>query len=334
LFWLDSGAIFGYLLRIQNVRMNEVVWGELIMRDVWVALLSSASLLMVTVSASAQGTVPLNGFQLDGITLAYQYDPSRYPLRLVVEAVAVTEPDRMRDTLLTDDAEAMEAQQMPAEEPEERCTPARRALLAMAGSSESPADATTRQEPGLATSAAPPRESASTENSHRAASSRELIIIGGAASPAQTVSANAGGGQPVRNAGSSARPIITKSSQPAAVGNAGPSRQQVTLKNSRPVAMVNHRSSGRPDVSDSSWSPAPTSTGATGKRSPAASVTSGAPQIEVQIRAVRSDNPSRSSDTDSMRTGSATNGAAIAARVRSEVSRALSAVQGPAFRWR
>jgi hypothetical protein len=200
----------------------------------------------------------------------------------------------MRDTLLTDDAEAMEAQQMPAEEPEERCTPARRALLAMAGRSEFPADATTRQEPGLATSAAPIREAASTESFRRAASSRELTIIGGAASPVQTVSANTGGGQPVRNAGSS----------------------------------------GRQGVSDSSWSPAPTSTGATSKRSPAASVASGAPKIEVQTRAVRPDNPSRSSGTDSVRTGTATNGAAIAARVRSEVSRALSAVQGPAFRWR
>jgi hypothetical protein len=305
------------------------------MRGGWVALLSSASLLMATVSASAQGPVPLNGFQLDSITPPYQYDPSLYPLRVVVEAVAVTEPDRMRDTLLTDDAEAMEAQRMPVEEPEERCTPARRALLAMAGRSESP-EATRRQEPVLATSAAPLRQSANTGSSHHAATSPELSIVGPAASPMQTVSATAGGSQPtaVRNARSNGRQIITKSSQPAAVGNAGPSRRQVTTENSRPAAMVNHRSSGRQGVSDSSRSPAPTSTGATGKRAPAASVASRAPKIEVQIRAVRPDNPSRSSGTGSVRAGSATNGAAIAARVRSEVSRALSAVQGGVLRLR
>ena len=99
------------------------------MRVKWAVLLISASPLLGPVNVSAQDPVTLSGSQLDGIVPTYQLDPTQYQLRVAVDAVAVADPDRARNTLLTDDAEALEAQQMPGEEPEVRCTPARRALL-------------------------------------------------------------------------------------------------------------------------------------------------------------------------------------------------------------
>ena len=106
------------------------------MRVEWAALLSSAGILLGSASVAAQGPVPLSGMQLDSVIPAYQLDPIQYQLRVAVDAIAVTEPDQARHTLLVDDAEA---QRIPGEEPEERCTPARRALLAAAGRSESSA---------------------------------------------------------------------------------------------------------------------------------------------------------------------------------------------------
>ena len=52
------------------------------MRVEWVALLSSASLLLGSASVSAQGPVPLSGMQLDNVIPAYQLDPIQYQLRV------------------------------------------------------------------------------------------------------------------------------------------------------------------------------------------------------------------------------------------------------------
>jgi hypothetical protein len=285
------------------------------MRVKWAALVSSAGILVGSASVSAQGPVTLSGAQLDGVLPTYQYDPSRYQLRVALDALAVTDPDRVRDALLTDDAEAMEAQRVPAEEPEVRCTPARRALLAIAGRSERPGEPASQQP---TTSAAPLRQSANTGASRLAAASRDPTAIGGAASPAQAASAGAGRTQPaaIRNAGSSGRQAVSASAgrtQPAAIRNAGSSARQAVSGGSRP--------------------PAITGAGA-GKRAPAAAVASRAPKIEVPIRTARSDSPSRSSGAGAVRAASAAMAADITARVRSQVSRTLSAVQGGAFRLR
>jgi hypothetical protein len=286
------------------------------MRIKWAALFSGASLLLASASASAQAPLTLSGAQLDGVVPTYQYDPSRYQVRVVIEAVVVTGSDRVRDALLTDDAEAMEAQRMPAEEPEVRCTPARRALLARAGRSESPGELTSQQGAARTTSSAPLRRSADTGASRLAAASPESSVIGRAASPAQAVSASTG------------------SSQPTAVRNAGSSGRQVGAKSSRPAATVNHGSSARQAVSGSNRPPAMTSAGAAGKRAPAAAVASRAPKTEVPIRTVRSDNPSRSSGAGAVRAASGANASDIVARVRSQVNRTLSAVPGGTFRLR
>ncbi len=286
------------------------------MRVKWAVLLISASPLLGPVNVSAQNPVSLSGSQLDGIVPTYQLDPTQYQLRVAVDAVAVTDPDRVRDALLTDDAEAMEAQRMPAEEPEVRCTPARRALLALAGRSESPGELTSQQRPALTTSSAPLRRSADTGTSRLAAASPESSVIGRAASPAQRVSASTG------------------SSQPTAVRNAGSSGRQVGARSTRPAATASLGSSMRRAAPDSNPSPTTTSAGAAGKRAPAAAVASRAPKIEVPIRTVRSDNPSRSSGAGAVRAASGASASDIVARVRSQVNRTLSAVPGGAFRLR
>ena len=107
------------------------------MRIKWAALLTSTSFLLGATSVSAQGPVALSSPQLDGIIPTYQLDPTQYQLRVAVDAVTVADPDRMRDALLMEvPEESMAAQQIPGDEPEARCTPARRALLASAGRSE------------------------------------------------------------------------------------------------------------------------------------------------------------------------------------------------------
>jgi hypothetical protein len=282
----------------------------------WAVLLSSVGVLLGSATVSAQDPVTLSVIQLDGVLPTYQLDPTQYQLRVAVDAVAVTDPDRVRDALLTDDAEAMEAQRMPAEEPEVRCTPARRALLALAGRSESPGELTSQERPALTTSSAPLRRSADTGTSRLAAASPESSVIGRAASPAQAVLASTG------------------SSQPTADRNAGSSGRQVEAKSSRPAATVNLWSSARQAVSGSNRPPAIGSAGAAGKRAPAAAVASRAPKIEVPIRTVRSDNPSRSSGAGAVRAASGANASDIVARVRSQVNRTLSAVPGGAFRLR
>jgi hypothetical protein len=257
------------------------------MRVRWAALLSSASILIGSASASAQGPVPLSGLQLDNVLPTYQYDPSRYQLRVAVEAAAVTDPDLARNALLTDDAEAMDAQRVPGEEPEARCTPARRALLALAGRSELAAsEATPQQEPALTMSASPTGQAASA-----AASRRDQRLA--AANP---------------------DPAVTSGSQPTAVGNLGSHAGQAGKSSSRP--------------------PAATSAGAAGKRAPASAVASRTPKVEVPARTVRSDNRARPSGASAARLGAGANAADIVARVRSQVNRTLSAVQGGAFRLR
>jgi hypothetical protein len=240
----------------------------------------------------------LSGTQLDGVVPTYQYDPSRYQVRVAIEAVALADPDRARNALLMEDSEAgMAAQQIVDEEPEARCTPARRALLALAGRSESPAwEAAPQQGPALRTPASSPRQSASTAASGLAAASPNPAIIGGAGSPEPTVSANGRRNQPtaIKNAGLSTRPAVSSSSRPAAT----------------------------------------TSAGAAGKQAPAATVASRAPKVEVPVRMVRMANPSRSSGAGAVRDASGANAADIVARVRSEVNRTLSALQGGAFRLR
>jgi hypothetical protein len=286
------------------------------MRVKWAVLLISASPLLGPVNVSAQDPVTLSGSQLDGILPTYQLDPTQYQLRVAVDAVAVADPDRARNTLLTDDAEALEAQQMPGEEPEVRCTPARRALLASAGRSDSPGDPTSQQGLALTTLSAPPRQSATTEASRLAAATPDPAITGGAASPPQT------------------RSVMASRSQPAAVSNAGSSGRQVGARSTRPAATASLGSSMRRAAPDSNPPPTTTSAGAAGKRAPAAAVASRAATIEVPIRTVRSDNPSRSSGAGAVRAASRADASGIVARVRSQVSRALSAVPGGAFRLR
>ena len=133
------------------------------MRIKWAALLTSISFLLAATSVSAQGPVALSSPQLDGIIPTYQLDPTQYQLRVAVDALTVADPDRVRDALLMEDPEeSMAAQQMPGDEPEARCTPARRALLASAGRSESPAWQATPQQGSALTSAASNRQSPST----------------------------------------------------------------------------------------------------------------------------------------------------------------------------
>ena len=133
------------------------------MRIKWAALLTSTSFLLAATSVSAQGPVTLSSPQLDGIIPTYQLDPTQYQLRVAVDALTVADPDRVRDALLMEDPEeSMAAQQMPGDEPEARCTPARRALLASAGRSESPAWQATPQQGSALTSAASNRQSPST----------------------------------------------------------------------------------------------------------------------------------------------------------------------------
>ena len=306
------------------------------MRVKWAVLLISASPLLGPVNVSAQDPVTLSGSQLDGIVPTYQLDPTQYQLRVAVDAVAVADPDRARNTLLTDDAEALEAQQMPGEEPEVRCTPARRALLASAGRSDSPGDPTSQQGLALTTLSAPPRQSATTEASRLAAATPDPAITGGAASPPQTRSVMASRSQPaaVSNAGSSGRQVGAKSTRPAATASLGSSGRQVGAKSTRPAATASLGSSMRRAAPDSNPPPTTTSAGAAGKRAPAAAVASRAATIEVPIRTVRSDNPSRSSGAGAVRAASRADASGIVARVRSQVSRALSAVPGGAFRLR
>jgi hypothetical protein len=277
-------------------------------------LLISASPLLGAVNVSAQNPVTLSGSQLDGIVPTYQLDPTQYQLRVVVDAVAVADPDRARNTLLTDDAEVLEAQQMPGEEPEVRCTPARRALLASAGRSDPPADPASQQGLALTTLAAPPRQSATTESSRLAAATPDPAFSGGAASPAQTGS------------------VMASRSQPAAVSNAGSSGRQVGARSTRPAATASLGSSMRRAAPDSN--PTTTSAGAAGKRAPAAAVASRAAKTEVPIRAVRSTDPSRSSGAGAVRAASGANASDIVARVRSQVNRTLSEVPAGAFRLR
>ena len=306
------------------------------MRVKWAVLLISASPLLGPVNVSAQDPVTLSGSQLDGIVPTYQLDPTQYQLRVAVDAVAVADPDRARNTLLTDDAEALEAQQMPGEEPEVRCTPARRALLASAGRSDSPGDPTSQQGLALTTLSAPPRQSATTEASRLAAATPDPAITGGAASPPQTRSVMASRSQPaaVSNAGSSGRQVGARSTRPAATASLGSSGRQVGAKSTRPAATASLGSSMRRAAPDSNPPPTTTSAGAAGKRAPAAAVASRAATIEVPIRTVRSDNPSRSSGAGAVRAASRADASGIVARVRSQVSRALSAVPGGAFRLR
>jgi hypothetical protein len=239
------------------------------MRVRWTALLSSASILVGAASVSAQEPFTLSGAQLDGIIPTYQLDPTQYQLRVAVDAVTVVDPDRMRDALLMEDPEeSMAAQQMPGEEPEARCTPARRALLAVAGrSGESAWEATPQQRPAL-TSAAPIRQTTGTASRLAAAGPPEPTIIGDAPSPAQAV-------------WGSSRPAPTRSAAAA------------------------------------------------GKQGPASAVASRAPEVEMPARRMRSANSARPSGASAG--ASATD---IVARVRSELNRTLSAVQGGAFRLR
>jgi hypothetical protein len=290
LFQLESESIFGYFLQvIGSLRIGRSnVKEDHVMGVKWAALLSSAGVLLGSATVSAQGPVPLSGMQLDNVVPAYRYDPSRYQLRVAVEAVLAADPDRVRNALLTEDSEAaMAAQQMPAEEPEARCTPARRALLALARRSELAAsEATPQQGSTLTTSAPPSRQAASA-----AASRRDQRLA--AANP---------------------DPAITGGGQPTAVGDLGSNTGQAAKSSIRP--------------------PAATSAGAAGKRAPASAVASRAPQVEVPVRTVRSDNHARPSGASAVRAAPGANAADIVARVRSEVNRTLSAVQGGAFRLR
>jgi hypothetical protein len=254
----------------------------------WAALLSSAGVLLGSATVSAQGPVPLSGIQLDNVVPAYRYDPSRYQLRVAVEAVLVADPDRVRNALLLEDSEAgISGQQLPGEEPEARCTPARRALLALAGRSELAAsEATPQQGPALMTSASPTRQAASAATSRR----------------------------DQRLAAANPDPAITGGSQPTAVGNLGANTGQARKSSVRP--------------------PAAPSAGAAGKRAPASAVASRTPQVEVPVRTVRSDHHARPAGASAVRGAPGANAADIAARVRSEVNRTLSAVPGGAIRLR
>jgi hypothetical protein len=213
---------------------------------------------------------------------------------VAVDAVTVADPDRMRDALLMDDAEA---QRMPSEEPEERCTPARRALLAAAGRSESPAwQATPQQRAALTTSVVPTRQTAGTAASRLAAASPDPAIVDGSASPARTASAIADRGEPAR------------------IRNTLPRAPEAAANRSR--------------------SPTTRSAAVASKRAPAATVASHAPEVEMPARTVRAATPSRPSGASAVRVASGANAADIVARVRSQVDRTLSALPGGTFRLR
>lgn len=246
------------------------------MRVKWAVLLSSASLLLGSTSASAQGPLTLSGAQLDGVLPTYQYDPSRYQVRVAIEPVTVADPDRVRDALLmAEDPEAnMAAQQLPEQEPQ--CTPARRALLAVAGRSESSAwDAGPQGTPALASTAAPIRPSANRADSRFAAANSLPDVVGDPTSSAQA-------------GWSSGRPVAS-------------------------------------DADASRRAPEPKVAGDAGRRALA-------PKVEAPIRTARSDKPARPSGAGAVRSGRGADAADIVARVRSEVSRTLSALPGGAFR--
>jgi hypothetical protein len=166
-------------------------------------------------SVSAQSPFTLSGSQLDGIIPTYQLDATQYQLRVAVDTVTMADPDRVRDALLMGDPEEnMGAQQVPDEEPQVRCTPARRALLASAARSEEPVWQATPQQELARTSTAPIRQSAGTASRLSAASPETAIIA--AAAPERSLSGNAGSNRPtaIRN-GSSARPAVANSRRPA-----------------------------------------------------------------------------------------------------------------------
>ena len=311
------------------------------MRIKWAALLTSISFLLAATSVSAQGPVALSSPQLDGITPTYQLDPTQYQLRVAVDALTVADPDRVRDALLMEDPEeSMAAQQMPGDEPEARCTPARRALLASAGRSESPAWQATPQQGSALTSAASNRQSPSTVI--RLAATSPGPTIGAAASPAPTVRAVASRDEPaaIRNAGSTPRRAVVDSSRPAPARSAAAASKRAPAPTVRavasrdePAAIRNAGSTPRRAVVDSSR-PAPArSAAAASKRAPAPTVASRAPKVEVPARTVRAA-ASRSPEGGAVRVASGANAADIVARVRSQVNRTLAAVPGGAFRLR
>jgi hypothetical protein len=186
------------------------------MRVKWATLVTGATLLLGASSASAQSPVTLSGSQLDGIIPTFQLDATQYQLRVAVDTVTMTDPDRVRDALLMGDPEEnIAAQQVPDEEPQVRCTPARRALLASAARSEESAWHAAPQQELARTSAAPIRQSAGTASRLSAASPETAIIA--ASSPERSASGDAGSNRPtaIRNAGSSARPAVANSRRAA-----------------------------------------------------------------------------------------------------------------------
>ena len=216
------------------------------MRIKWAALLTSISFLLAATSVSAQGPVALSSPQLDGIIPTYQLDPTQYQLRVAVDALTVADPDRVRDALLMEDPEeSMAAQQMPGDEPEARCTPARRALLASAGRSESPAWQATPQQGSALTSAASNRQSPSTVI--RLAAASPGPTIGAAASPAPTVRAVASRDEPaaIRNAGSTPRRAVVDSSRPAPARSAAAAERPRHGQRASPAAAAAGRCASR-----------------------------------------------------------------------------------------
>lgn len=124
------------------------------MRLLWTALLSSATLVMGTTSGFADGRLALSSFQLDGVTPRSQYQPSQFQLRVMVEGLVTADTDKARNVILQDEFDASMALMEMADDQDPLCTPARKALLALVGTGETAALATTTMAgPAIRTSA-------------------------------------------------------------------------------------------------------------------------------------------------------------------------------------
>jgi hypothetical protein len=315
------------------------------MRAQWAAaLLSSVGLLAGSASVFAQAPLTLNPFQLDAVLPTYQYDPSRYPLRVIIESQAVAEPERTRGALAMEGSEAeIAAQQLLVEEAEVRCTPARRALLAFAGRSEAATpEATPQGRLASGIAALLPGQSASTAVSPRdqwLAAASPAASMAGSPSPAPTALSGAGR-QPalIGGSGSSARQVASNGSGPGALAERGSNARQLFSSSIRRSASVSADAPGRQAPAAAVASRAPAAAmpraDAPGRQAPAATVASRAPAATMPSRTVRSDTPPGLGGASALRVASGASAGDALARARSRADRAISALRGGAVSMR
>jgi hypothetical protein len=106
------------------------------MRLLLTVLLTSSACLTGATAGFADDRLALSGFQLDGVTPRAQYLANQYQLRVTVESLAPRDSDRTRDAILQDEFDASMARMEMMQGQQPVCTPARRALLALAETSE------------------------------------------------------------------------------------------------------------------------------------------------------------------------------------------------------